>query len=68
METFTPKMIETMRTEYAKINSIDPCLPSYQKLRAYLDKMSDTNLKTLRDSNIKWVSSMARHRCINRGI
>jgi len=68
METFSPQMIEKLRIEYNKINSIDPCMPTYNNLCKYLDKMSDENLKIVRDSNIKWVSSLARNRCTTRGI
>jgi hypothetical protein len=56
------QMIEALRSEYAKINTIDPSGPSYRTLVVLLDKLPQDNLKQLAEANIKFVSSLARNR------
>ncbi len=55
-------LINQLRTEYEKINSIDPCEPSYMKLCNLLGKLSQDDLKVLAKANIKFVSKLARNR------
>ena len=65
---FSPDHIETLRKEYAKINSIDPCAPSYPRICKFLDAMGDEMLIQIKESGIKWLSGLALNRCIKRGI
>lgn len=55
-------MIETLRTEYAKINRVDPCGEAYAKLAKLLSALSQDDLKMLAKANIRWVSSLALNR------
>jgi len=59
---FTKTHLATLRREYAKINKIDPELPSYGNLIAALDNLTQPQLKQLASAKIKWVSSLARNR------
>jgi len=61
-------LIETVRNEYSKINTIDPDGPSYKKLTNLLDRCDDDLLIELSKADIKWVSSLALTRCIKRGL
>lgn len=65
---FTEKQINELRTQYATVERIDPCLPTYKKLCALLDRLSDTQLMTIAEARIKFVSLLARNRCITRGL
>jgi hypothetical protein len=60
--TFTNSMIQTLRDQYGKIQSVDPDGKSYAALTAFLDKQSPEMLKALVDAKIKWVSSLALNR------
>lgn len=60
--------IETLRTAYATIKTIDPSKPSYQKLCALLDSMDDELLKIVEAAEIKFVSMLAWNRCKRRGL
>lgn len=57
-----------LREEFGSIETINPEQPTYGKLCEFLDSCSNDYLKFLRDADIKWVSSLARNRCIRRGI
>lgn len=59
---FTAKQITTLRSEYAKIKSVDPGKPTYKKLTAMLDSMSQTQLKQLAHAKINFVSGLAHNR------
>ena len=58
----TEAMLQTLRTEYAKINTIDPCGEAYPKLIKLLSALSQDDLKVLAKANIKFVSALARNR------
>jgi hypothetical protein len=62
------QMIETLRTKFDGIKSIDPCLPTYGDLCKFLDQQDDKMLTLLAGAGIKWVSSLAMNRCLKRGI
>lgn len=65
---FTADQIFTLRREYAGVKSVDPSQPTYRKLCAKLDDMSDARLQQLALANIKWISPLAINRCIRRGV
>jgi hypothetical protein len=58
----SPSMIETLRREYAKVERIDPSSGNYKNLIAKLDKTTPEILQQLADSQIKFVSGLARNR------
>lgn len=64
MATFTQTQISALRSEYSRINSIDPCGEAYPKLINLLNKLDQTNLKVLAASNIKFVSKLAANRVL----
>lgn len=66
--TFTPAQLEALRREFAKIETIDPCAPTYGRLVAMLDGLADSDLATIARAGVKFVSNMAVNRCIRRGI
>lgn len=59
---FTALEIETLRREWDKIQSVDPCGQGYKKLVAFLDVLPQSVLKQLVDAKIKWVSRLALNR------
>lgn len=62
------QMIETLRTKFDGIKSVDPCLPTYGELIKFLDRQDDKMLILLAGAQIKWVSGLAMNRCVARGI
>lgn len=56
------EQLNTLRTEYGKIEKIDPCLETYKKICKFLDKMDNAQLKQLSTAKIKWISSLAMNR------
>lgn len=64
----TKAQIETLRTAYAKIKTIDPAGPSYKKLVALLDSMDDELLLIIKDAKINFMSMLAWNRCARRGL
>lgn len=66
MTTFTTEQIETLRTEYAKINRVHPDkLEGFRKIFA---KCEDSTLISLAKARIKFVSLLAVNACIRRGL
>lgn len=65
---FTETQINALRNDYAKLNTIDPCEPTYGKLCAKLDAMGDDMLKQVAQAKIKFMSVLAINRCIRRKI
>jgi len=61
-ELFKPEQLEQLRDHYGKINSIDPCLPTYKKLIAMLASQPKERLQQLAKAEIKWVSMIAKNR------
>ena len=59
---FTQKQLTTMRKEFATIKSVDPGKPTYNKMTAYLDTLSQPVLKQLAGARIKFLSALARNR------
>jgi hypothetical protein len=64
---FTTSQLKRLKTEYAKISKIDPSQPTYNKLIATLEKMTDEQLKQIRDADIKFMSSLAANRLSKLG-
>jgi hypothetical protein len=60
--------IETLRTAYATIKTIDPSGPSYKKLVALLDSMDNELLLIIKDAQINFMSMLAFNRCMRRGL
>jgi hypothetical protein len=61
-------LVQTLRTEFAQIERIDPSNPSYKKMIALMDRCTDQALVEIKDAGIKFVSSLALNRCIRRGL
>lgn len=59
---FSSSMIEQLRSEYSKIDKVDPEGESFKKLRALLDRLDQEQLKQLAGAGIKFVSNLARNR------
>lgn len=64
-QRFSQSMIDKMRKEYGNIGKVDPSQPTYKKLTALLDKLTDEQLKQLAQAKIKFVSGLALNR-VNR--
>lgn len=56
---FTDEMLNKLRDEYSKIDTINPDTPAYQKLRKFIDGLDVEALKQLRDAKVKFVSMLA---------
>lgn len=65
---FTSSMIAKLKSEFGKINKIDPSSPTYDKLIDLLDDMDDETLKQVAKSDIKFVSKLAQNRVKRRGL
>ncbi len=63
---FTPKQIDTLRKEYAKIGTVDPSEPTYKKLTAFLDGLDDDQIAQLAKAKIKFISGLALNRAVKR--
>lgn len=61
---FTQRYLSVLRTEYAKINTIDPSKSSYRRLIQLLDALSPKQLEQLRDADIKFMSKLANNRIL----
>lgn len=59
---FTPAHLGKLRAEYAGIATVDPDGPTYPKICAMLDGMTQEALKQLAGADIKFLSSLARNR------
>lgn len=68
MARFDETQLADLRTSYATIQSVDPCLPVYGKMTALLDGMSDEMLVQVSKADIKWLSSLAINRVTRRGL
>jgi len=65
---FTATEIETLRTEYARLQTVDPCAPTYQSLRTLIGHLDESALRQLAAARIKFVSSMAVNAAVRRGV
>jgi hypothetical protein len=59
---FTCAQIDALRREYATLDGIDPCQPTYGKMVAMLKGMDQPKLMQLALANIKFLSKLARNR------
>ncbi len=57
-----------LREDYARFESMDPCGSTYPNLCIALDHCTDVQLVQLRDAGIKWISTLSRNRCRERGL
>jgi hypothetical protein len=64
----TQQQIAILRGEYERIETIDPCQPTYDKLCETLDAMPDALLMQIANAEIKFMSLLARNRCNRRNI
>jgi hypothetical protein len=60
------KLIHDLREEMAKIETIDPCSPVYERLEAFLDSLDTENLIAIRDADVKFMSMLAANRVRRR--
>lgn len=67
-DLFTPDQIETLRSQYARLKTVDPEGPAYRRLCTMLDGLPDTVLLQVSKAGIKFVSTLAINRCVRRGI
>jgi|ETNmetMinimDraft_26_1059896.scaffolds.fasta_scaffold182883_1 hypothetical protein len=63
---FSSSQIKKLRSEYAKIDRIDPTSAGYKKMDAMLEKMSVEDLEKLIDAKIKFVSSLALAKVVRK--
>lgn len=57
---------EILRSEYAKIRSIDPEGETYKKICEFLDARTDKELRDFVAAKIKFISALANNRLIQR--
>jgi hypothetical protein len=65
-QLFDADALAVLREEYSKINTIDPCSPSYNRLCETLDRMGDQVLQQVAAANIKFMSMLAANRVSRR--
>jgi hypothetical protein len=58
----TPDMMRTLRNAYAGVDHVDPTSEAYHGVCRLLDRLSQEDLRILRDANIRWLSSLADER------
>jgi len=63
-QAFSAEQIEQLRAQYAQIGTVDPTSPTYAKMIALLDRMSQAQLKQLSLAKIKFLSGLARNRIV----
>ena len=63
---FSASQVKKLRSEYAKIDRIDPTSAGYKKMDAMLEKMSVEDLEKLIDAKIKFVSSLALAKVVRK--
>ena len=63
---FSDAQIKKLRSEYGKIDKIDPTSKGYKKMDAMLEKMSVEDLEKLIDAKIKFVSSLALAKVVRK--
>jgi len=60
MKTFSPSQIETMRSQFSKIATVNPDSDNYKALLKTVSGMSAEMLTQLAGADIKWVSYFAK--------
>jgi len=66
IDLFSAVQLSRLRSEFSRINTIDPCGPTYPQIVALLDGMSLAQLRQVRDANIKFMSKLAINRIIRK--
>lgn len=61
-DLFSEGQLEQLRAQYAKIESVDPSQPAYNKMTGLLNSLSQPRLKQLAKANVKFVSKLALNR------
>jgi len=59
---FNKKMLDQLRDEYGKVNTVNPSSSSYKKLVSLLDSLDKKALLQLSKAKIKFVSPLAKNR------
>lgn len=59
---FSEAELNQLRSEYTKIERIDPAQEPYQRLIRLLDNLPVSHLNQLAEANIKFVSILAKRR------
>lgn len=59
---FNEAELNQLRSEYNKIERIDPAQPYYTRLIKLLDNLPASHLNQLAEANIKFVSILAKRR------
>ena len=62
---FTPKQLDILRKQMAKINTVDPESPSYKGIVNILDSMDRKQLEQMVNADIKWLTMLAKNRLRN---
>jgi hypothetical protein len=66
-EVFSNTQIDVLKKEYESLSKIDPTSSSYKKLIKLLDSLPQDKLNQLANSNIKFISPLAKNRLIKVG-
>lgn len=61
-QRFTARHLDELREEFSTLERINPDSPTYLKLVATLDRMTQPQLKQLVEAKIKFISGLARNR------
>jgi hypothetical protein len=61
-ELFSPMQISRLHAEFGKIDRIDPCSPTYDRLISTLNAMSKPQLQQVHDAKIKFLGRLALNR------
>jgi hypothetical protein len=67
-DLLSDEQLTKLRAEYAHIQTIDPAGPTYPKLCTFLDGLPDSRLCQLAGAGVKFLSMLARNRCVTRGL
>lgn len=63
---FTAEQLEQLREQYGQIKRLDPCGPTYTKIRANIRSLNDQALAQIEAADIDWISSIARMQLARR--
>jgi len=61
-DLFSSGQIDQLKSEFSKIEKIDPSNPAYKGIISLLNRASQPQLKQLAEANIRFVSNLARNR------
>jgi hypothetical protein len=55
-QTFSESQLDTLRAQYAALNTVDPCGVAWGKLEKMVSFLSDDQLRQLALANVKFLS------------